>query len=217
MSETKRTRNFVAIGYPESLDPEWISKLEETHIPIVISPLHDKDTNPNGETKKEHYHIMLLYDAPHTYEQAQNVFTMIGATKCEIVNSTRGQARYLCHLDNQEKYQYPTNEVKCLNGVDYLTLIELPTDELQSVREMIAYIKENNVRAFSDIVEYAAEHNENWYRALVQKNTLFIKEYIKSRTWKLDREFLTGTGSSNGVQYNVDTGEIVEPGKIENE
>lgn len=206
MSDKKRTRNFVAIGYPESLVPDWIEKLSETHIPFVISPLHDKDTNPNGETKKEHYHIMLLYDAPHTYEQAQEIFDMIGATKCEIVNSTRGQARYLCHLDNQEKYQYSISDVKCLNGVDYQSLIELPSDNWQAVREMIAFIKENNIIAYSDLLEYASIHKESWFKCLLEKNTMVIVEYIKSRTWKVQH----GMYNEGDKVVDMTTGEVVE-------
>lgn len=205
MNEKKRTRNFVAIGYPESLVPDWLDKLSDTHIPIVISPLHDKDINPNNETKKEHYHIMLLYDAPHTYEQAQEVFSMIGATKCEMVNSTRGQARYLCHLDNQEKYQYSISDVKCLNGVDYQSLIELPSDNWQAVREMIQFIKENNIIAYSDLLEYASIHNENWFRCLLEKNTMVIVEYIKSRTWKVQQ----GYYENKTLKVDSTTGEVL--------
>ena len=206
MSEReKRYRNFVAIGYPESLVPDWLDKLSDTHIPFVISPLHDKDINPNKETKKEHYHIMMLYDAPHTYQQAQEVFSMIGATKCEIVNSTRGQARYLCHLDNQEKYQYSISDVKCLNGVDYQSLIELPSDNWQAVREMIQFINENDIIAYSDLLEYCSIHNESWFRCLLEKNTMVIVEYIKSRTWKKERYQY----SNKTLKINETTGEVL--------
>lgn len=184
MRET-RYRNFVAIGYPESLVENWQEVLQDSHIQICVSPLHDSDENPGGEIKKEHFHILLMYDAPHTYKQAQDFFDSIKATKCEIVNSLRGQARYLCHLDNPEKHRYSEEDVLCLNGVDYRTLIELPTDNRKAVKEMINFIKENNVMAFSDLVEYAEVNNESWFVSLLEHNTIFIKEYMKSRAWKV--------------------------------
>lgn len=188
MSQLKRTRNYVAIGYPESLDPNWLNILESTHISILVSPLHDRDVNPDGTIKKAHYHIMLLFEAPKTREQAQEIFDSIKATKCEIVNSTRGQARYLCHLDNQEKEQYSTSDVIALNGIDYYSLIELPSDNWQAVREMLNFIEENDIEYFSDLMYYASIHNENWYKCLLQHNTIAITEYIKSRSYKKSRE-----------------------------
>ena len=45
----KKSRYWTFLIYPESAPKDWYSKLEELHIPICVSPLHDKDTNPDGE------------------------------------------------------------------------------------------------------------------------------------------------------------------------
>lgn len=47
-----RTRNFGTVVYPESAPENWQTILSELCIPCFISPLHDKDINPDGETKK---------------------------------------------------------------------------------------------------------------------------------------------------------------------
>ena len=56
-----RTRSYVAIGYPESLDPNWLEILSETHVQCVISPLHNMDTNEDGTLKKEQHHVQIAY------------------------------------------------------------------------------------------------------------------------------------------------------------
>lgn len=187
----QRYRNYVAIGYPESLLPNWLETLQDTHIQFCISPLHDRDVNPDGEIKKAHYHILLMYEAPHTYNQAQEIFNSIGATKCEVVKSLRGQARYLCHLDNLEKEQYNISDVKCLNGVDYISLIELPSDNRQALKEMFEFIDQNNITSFYQLVNYAINTNENWFRVLSESYTIVLTEYIKSRHWQLEQDKLT--------------------------
>ena len=48
---------------------------------------------------------MIMYDGKKSIEQAKENFDKIGGVGCEIVNSTRGYARYLCHLDNPDKEQ----------------------------------------------------------------------------------------------------------------
>lgn len=179
-----KTRGYVSIGYTESLDEEFIEKLEETHVQCLISPLHDKDVDANGNTKKEHYHIMLLFDGPKTIDQAQAIFDSIGAIKCKAINSVRGQARYLCHLDDPDKAQYDQGDVTCLNGADFFGLIDLPGNKYQAIREMMAYCNENGIRSFSDLTDYAANYNETWFRSLCDNSAYIMKEYLKSRSWK---------------------------------
>lgn len=165
------------------MKPDFIDILNDSHIQYLVSPLHKDDLQPNGETKKEHYHIMILYDSPHTQEQAQAIFDSIGAVKCQAVNSTRGQARYLCHLDSPDKAQYSPSEVICGNGIDYMTLIALSSDKYGVIREIIQFIETNDVRSFSTLVMWCSDNNEQWFRHLCDDCTYIIKEYLQSRVW----------------------------------
>lgn len=177
-----RTRNFASVVYPESAPDNWLETLADFHIEALVSPLHDKDINPTtGEIKKPHYHVMIMYSAPHTREQARALLEQIGGVGCEIVNSTRGTARYLCHLDNPEKARYNIAEVKEFSGADYQSLIQLPSDKMTAIREMIAFIEWNNIFSFSSLVRWSSEHNETWFRALCDNSAYIIKEYITSR------------------------------------
>ena len=65
-----KTRNWVTIVYPESAPKDWRDKLREECIQAVVSPLHNADANPDGEQKKEHYHVMLLFDGPKRQSMA---------------------------------------------------------------------------------------------------------------------------------------------------
>lgn len=186
-----RTRAYIAIGYPESLRDDFVEILQETHVQVLISPLHNLDKNESGELKKEHYHIMLLFDGPKTIDQAQKIFDSIGATKCIPVNSVRGQARYLCHLDDPDKAPYDQGDVTALNGASYLSLIDLPENKYRAIREMMAFCKENQVFSFADLTDYAAANNEEWFRSLCDNSAYIIKEYLKSRSWTMDKHSIT--------------------------
>lgn len=64
--ETKsenRARNWTAIIYPESIPENYEQILSDIKVPIIISPLHDKDKKEDGTLKKPHYHIVLLYSS----------------------------------------------------------------------------------------------------------------------------------------------------------
>ena len=180
-----RTRNFVTVVYPESAPVNWQEILSEQFVPAFISPLHCDDVNPTGETKKEHYHVMIMFDSTKTMEQAKEIFEKINGVGCEKVNSLRGYARYLCHLDNPEKAQYSPEDVRCLCGADYTNAIGLVTDKYKAIKEMIYYCQENNIRSYSDLLEYSSEERFDWFRVLCDNGTVVIKEYLKSREWAI--------------------------------
>ena len=152
-------------------------------VPAFISPLHDKDYNPQNEPKKMHFHVLIMFDSVKTKEQAKEIFDEIGGVGCERVQSLRGYARYLCHLDNPEKAQYDTGSVTALCGADYPGTINLVTDKYTAIKEMCAYCEDNGILNYSDLVKIAMETNDGWFRVLCDSGTIFMKEYLKSLAW----------------------------------
>lgn len=179
-----RTRNFATIVYPESAIENWREVISDLHITFLVSPLHDKDVNPDGEIKKPHYHVLFIFDSVKTNSQFLEIVDSIKAVGIEKVASLRGYARYLCHLDNPEKYQYNPDDVFA-SGADYRELIGLPTDKYTVIREIIEYIDNEQILFYSDIFDYASKNNEAWFRVLCDNGTYVIKEYLKSKSYKI--------------------------------
>ena len=198
-----RTRNFATIVYPESAPDNWQQILEEEFVPALISPLHDKDVNPTGEPKKPHYHVIIMFDSTKTLEQATAIFEKINGVGCKKVNSIRGYARYLCHLDNPEKQEYKQEEVRSLCGADYPALIGLITDKYKAIGEMIDYCELHNIVSYSDLLKYCRMERFDWFRVLCDNGTVVMKEYLKSKEW---------TEKSQRNKYMLvdrETGEVV--------
>ena len=72
----------------------------------------------------------------------------------EMVNSTRGYARYLCHMDNPEKAPYSKDDVVSLGGADYEEVISLPCDDYAVLDEIQAHLEEGHHRYYSDFMRY---------------------------------------------------------------
>lgn len=185
---TGRTRNYATVVYPESAPENWQQLVTDAKIPMFISPLHDRDLNPTGEPKKPHYHVMVMYDNVKTKEQAEIFFKSFGGVGCEVINSIRGYARYLTHADNPEKAQYSIEDVISLGGADYMHAIGTQADKAKSIREMVAWIEENDVICFADLFTYASVNRSDWFDTLINSGAYVIKEFIKSRTWKLHHQ-----------------------------
>lgn len=211
MSKTasKRGRNWVFVIYPGDSLPkgEPFKTLDEEKVPYFLSPLHDKDLNADETQKKPHQHLLLMYDGNKSESQMNELAEKFVCPRPKMVQNLRSMARYLCHLDNPEKAQYLVEDVKAGYGADYAKIINLSEDVYIVIAEMMDYISENDVRYYSDLLEYARVHNDTWFRALIDKCRENIYRYIYSRATKLEKE---AADAEHERFYRVDpeTGEI---------
>lgn len=113
-----KSRYWAFIIYPESVSANWLDTLQEYHLPMAVSPLHDKDINDDGSPKKPHRHVVVAYGNTTTEKNIQQISDKIGGTKVIPVMSLRGYYNYLTHKDNPEKAQYDSNEILMLSGFD---------------------------------------------------------------------------------------------------
>lgn len=203
-SSDTRKRNFATVVYPESAPEGWREILSQFFTPAFISPLHDRDVNPGGEPKKPHYHVMLMFEGKKSDEQVRSMFEAFGGVGLERVESLRGMARYLCHLDNPEKAQYSPSDVVSMCGADYSYTIGIVADKYKAVREMIAFCKANHIVSYAELLEYASVEQDTWFRVLCDSGTIVMKEYLKSFTW----------GQRQAAVYNActdhSTGEVMK-------
>ena len=129
-----KARNFIFIVYPESAPSDWIERITALHLPWAMSPLHDKDTNPDDTPKKPHYHCILQY--PNTTPIKAFAKLILPITHGAMPQNCRhvgGAYRYFTHRDNPEKYQYETTEIKEYNGFE----TRLDEDEIDEIIDAI--------------------------------------------------------------------------------
>lgn len=183
MSDIRRTRNYATIIYPES-SPDFMEKLKLEMIPAFVSPLHNKDIDKEGNLKKEHYHVMIMFDSVKTKEQAKEIIDRIGGVGCEVINSTKGYARYLCHLDETDKVKYNIEDVISLFGADYMSMIDKPIDRYKAIAEMIDFCEENDIISFAQLIRWTRKNKFEWFRVLCDSGTIVIEKYLKSKGWE---------------------------------
>lgn len=186
--KTVEARNFATVVYPESAPENWRQILQELKTAVFISPLHDADCNADGEVKKAHYHVMLMYEGKKSINTIRELCSTFGGVGCEKVESKRGYARYLCHLDNPEKAQYKPEDVTTYGGENYTVVIGTVLDKYKAIREIIAFCKDNGIISYADLVEYCMVERDDWFRVLADNGTYMVKEYLKSKDWTINRE-----------------------------
>lgn len=179
----KRARAWTAMVYPESAPKGWQDKLRDLLVECLISPLHDKDVLPTGEPKKPHYHVVLSFKNPTTYERACEVFGEIGAVvppeKEARVKDFRQMARYLCHLDQPDKHRYSMQDVVSIGPIDYQTLCMSAADEDAMLDEIFEAMDTYFLDSYPKVVRWTREHNPEWKSIVYRKYTRQISEYAK--------------------------------------
>ena len=185
-----RTRNWTFVVYPESVSSNWRDVLDEEHIQWVESPLNDKDTNADGEIKKPHIHVLVMYDGVKSYNQILEITNKINASVPQKCGSAKGLVRYMVHMDNPEKYQYSKTDIIGHGGVDIMEMLK-PTSgsRYEMLKEMTEFIVDNDVREYETLWIYAMQNRfDDWFQLLSDNGTFAINNFIKSRRHRLDKE-----------------------------
>lgn len=178
-----RTRNWTCVLYPESAPKNWREILDDFHIEWIESPLHDSDMNANGEPKKAHIHLGLLFGGVQTYEQVCEITSILNATVPQKVKNMKSLVRYMAHLDNPEKAQYNIKDVIGHGGVDVSDLLKPTSSErYEYIKEMKSFCIDADVFEFADLFDYASENKfDTWFPLLCDSCAYVMQQFLTSR------------------------------------
>ena len=178
----KKKRNWTFVLYPESAPADWIDRLQKTGLQAEISPLHDKDTNPDGTHKKAHYHIILCYSGPTSYTAVKALTDSLRQPIPQPLEQVKGMHRYFTHMDNPEKYQYDSREIKALNGFDILDFVEMSKSEVnKALKDLQALIRNMDFTEYSDFMDFLLDNEQDELYDVASSHTYFFEKYISSR------------------------------------
>ena len=189
MSEKNvKKRNWAFVLYPESAPKNWREQLALTGLQCAISPLHDRDVNPTGEPKKPHYHVILAYSGPTSYNVVKALTNgTLGQTIPQALEQIEGYYRYFTHKDNPEKAQYSASDIETINGFDVRNYIDLTKSEVVRIkREIQAFIRDNQIYEYADLMDLLMDAGEEMadHYEVAANNTVFFDRYLSSRRFR---------------------------------
>lgn len=186
MNKSIKKRNWAFVLYPESAPDDWKDILQETGLQCAISPLHDKDINPDGELKKAHYHIILCYSGPTSYNVVKSLTDSLNQPIPQALEQVKGYYRYLTHKDNPEKAQYDELDIVTINGFNIADYSDLTRSEINSIKIQIQeLIRSQEFYEYSDLMDFLCDNAMMTEYDIACNHTLFFDRYITSRRNKL--------------------------------
>lgn len=191
-----KKRNWATVVYPESAPENWIELLTLSGVQSAISPLHDKDINPDEKTpKKPHWHVLMVYPGPKSLSSMKSFCATFGGVQPVALEAVRGYYRYLTHKDDPEKAQYREEDITTLNGFSILDWVELTRSEISKIKnELRLLIKQLDLVEYADFVDYVAENRTPEESEVACNNTYFFDKYLTSRRNQVRRK-PTGEGA----------------------
>lgn len=186
-----RTRTWTFILYEDSAPENWRDLIDDEHIEWVESPWHDKDFNADGNPKKKHKHILLLFQGKKSYEQIKQITDALSSPIPQRCHSAKATVRYMAHLDNPEKAQYSPSEIIGHGGADVADMLRPSASaRYELIREMMQYCKSEHVIEFQDLLDYAMQERfDDWFPLLCDNSSYVLGQYIKSQRHRHCKQF----------------------------
>ena len=184
LEANNKIRNFAFIVYKDSVSEEWETLLRDQCLNGYYI-FHDRDVNSDGTIKKSHFHVLIALDGPRSCNSIKRLVSYLGGANgvFQEVNSLRGYARYLCHLDNPDKHKYDVNDVVSMGDGDYALYIQTDKDKKAIVKDIIKFCKENKIYSYANLLDYCIKQKDDWFTILNGYNGQVVRDYIKSRYW----------------------------------
>lgn len=189
----ERTRNWACVFWPDSAPENFVEIIREWCVPAFLSPLHHGYKQEDGEGRKDHYHLMLMFNSPKTQKQANDLFCQLGGITINQtlwVNDSRSYARYLIHMDNPEKEQFSMSDVVSFGGADYEDFISSSASDTKMLKEIYTWCLENQCFLYCDLVLYAMNEREDWFNMIHKRQRENVWKMLRSLQFKIKGQYL---------------------------
>lgn len=184
-----KARNWAFVAYPESLPENWLEMFKLSGLKIAISPLHNKDLNADESEKKPHYHIIVMWENPTTYNNVLEFTKRFNGTIPVKLEQIKGYYRYLTHEDNPEKAQYDKSEIKHLNGFDIRDFIELTKSEISKIKKEIRdIIYQRCITEYADLMFLLDNEGISERIEVAENNTIHFDALLRSLRHKTNKK-----------------------------
>lgn len=184
-----KSKYWTAIVYEDSAPEDWRDVLKISGLRCAISPYHDKDINPTGEPKKPHWHVILCWDGPTTYNNARKfVQNELNTPIPKELKSVRGMYNYFSHKDNPEKAQYDEKLIEHINGFCLAEFVELTRGEVnEAIKRAFNIIRDVGITEYSGLLDFLEDNGYGDEWDVVKNNVILFNTYITSRRYAEQR------------------------------
>lgn len=154
---------------------DWTERLRETGLAFNVSPLHDRDVNPDNTPKKPHWHVIVSWGNSTTYRSAKALCEMLACPQPKLLRNVTGAYRYHRHLDNPEKFQYGETSTS-FNG----WTVPLDSNEVSRIKkELKELVFVEDIQEYAELLIVCDAKGEEYFDVACN-NTFYCERLVAS-------------------------------------
>lgn len=183
-----RAKNWSFLVYCDSAPDNWKSIVDSWHLPVAISPVHNKDVydvesedHKVGELKKPHYHCVLSFGTKTSFSNVCEFLKPLGCPIPVVCKNVSAMIRYFIHRDNPDKAQYSKDSILSFGGFDVESPFTLkPSDYSRILREIYDIMRNSEIDEYSELFDCVMSINPE-YCIVLARYAIPIDKYLTSR------------------------------------
>lgn len=193
MSDKRRCWGFLV--YPDKdYDRAAIAQaVRATGAQAILSPTHDRDawtakdeakdvSHKAGQLKKAHIHGMWIFSGGARASQALELCRQAFGSHCpphvEPIYSRSAYVRYMCHLDQPDKWPYDPADIEAFGGAS--VCLDAETSASGELADLLGWIDAHDVREYASLVDWARVERPDLL-SLIARRAVFFGHYFASR------------------------------------
>lgn len=167
---------FSLVAYPESMGSsiqEKIEELKKYDLKEYAYILHDKDSDENGELKKEHFHIYIKFSKQIRSETILKIFN---TSVFEDVKDINALMRYFLHLGEENKHEYSKEELIKNFDIDFTSNLSKEDKEIKELNMILEHVNSDDFKGLNELLHFCL-NNKIW--STYRRNYSIIKDYVR--------------------------------------
>lgn len=189
-----KARYWCGILYPENMIKDWHEEIGDLlQLPYCYC-VHDRDRNSDGETRKTHVHLIIVFPNTTTYKHAMTVFNSLSGendclSTCEPVFNVRHMYNYLIHdtdtCKKKGKFLYHPSDRISGNNFDIGSFEQLSIAEKEDIaQELCDIIVQQGFTNFVDFYMYVRSNTDSSYFSVFKSYSGMFERLCKGNFLK---------------------------------
>jgi hypothetical protein len=183
-----RAKNWSFLVYLDSAPDNWKSIIDSWHLPVAVSPVHNKDVydvesedHKVGELKKPHYHCVVSFGNKTSFSRVCEILEPLNSPIPVVCKNVSSMVRYFIHRDNPTKAQYSKDSILSFGGFDIESPFSLKlSDYSRILREIYDIMRNSEIDEYSELFDCVMSINPE-YVVVLARYAIPIDKYLTSR------------------------------------
>lgn len=175
----ERYYSFKGVTY---LSEETLrAKLQHKDVKQWAYILHDKDKNEDGADKEPHRHVLVIVKANKSIDAMRRMFeSEEGNTLFKPIDEIQHDYRYLTHKDDESKYKYNSEDIKCSSTEYWAKVSRDEETESKTNEDFINDLEDPKMTRRNLAIKWGRDYMKNYraYEAFIRN--MQREEYLRN-------------------------------------